>query len=431
MRGLGYRSSPTPQFARSSVVFPTEDSFYTMRRNSRSFSLLFGSLFYISVLTLRAASQTASSSRADAASSDGYFWPFVLIAIALSAFGVAYLFWRKSQRAIEVSQYNYGKFAKKNNKNEPFERGGAAKEMEWLRKTRKTGAPYPVSKTSNYGNKPDNLLMSNAPASPDLDRETMIFQEKMRRQQYAQLPINSFIELSPATLYEPLPMSDDSAVLDAIEQTNDEYEKDEAVRDLALRILTAFRTRNSVEALSQIALYDLSSNLRSKAVSVLTDFDHESVFEAILLACADPTREVRAAAARGLFKLNFDRANAWKRIIETNDEFRMSRAARAALEAGIVVKSFERLIHEDRKVAYEAFCLVSLLIRSTETAAIFDAIRTHRDERVRFALLHVLKIARDERTLDELSRMQLDASIPTDVTDRIRQTRESFEMAIS
>ena len=85
------------------------------------------------------------------------------------------------------------------------------------------------------------------------------------------------------------------------------------------------------------------------------------------MACADPTREVRAAAARGLFRLNFDRADAWKRIIETRDEFRMSHAARAATEAGIVAKSFDRLIHEDLKVAYEAFALVTLLIRSGET----------------------------------------------------------------
>lgn len=404
-----------------------------MRRNSRSFSLLFGFLVCISVLTLRAAAQTASSPRSEAAPSDGYFLPLVFITIALTAFGAAYFFWRKSKRAIEVSQYNHGKYTKNYRKNESFDLGGvdAAKEMEWLRKSKSSGASNPISRTYGYSKRPGNSPMSNAPASPDLDSETKIFQEKMRKQQYAQLPINSFSELSPATLYDPLPVSDDPSVLDAIEQTNDEYEKDEAVRDLALRILTAFRTRNSVEALSQIALYDLSSSLRSKAVSVLTDFDHESVFESILLACADPTREVRAAAARGLFKLNFDRANAWKRIIETNDEFRMSRAARAALEAGIVVKSFDRLIHEDRKVAYEAFCLVSLLIRSTETEALFDAIRSHRDERVRFALLHVLKIVRDERTIDELNGMQIDASIPTDVADRIRQTRESFEMAIS
>ena len=253
----------------------------------------------------------------------------------------------------------------------------------------------------------------------------------MRKLQYAQLPINSFSELRPASLYEPLPVSDDLAVLDAIEQVNDEYETDEAIRELALRILTAFRTRNSVEAVSQIALYDLSANLRSRAVTTLTDFDHESVFEAILLACADPTREVRAAAARGLFKLNFDRANAWKRIMETNDDFRKSHAARAALEAGIVTKSFDRLVNEDRKVAYEAFCLVSLLISSGETDAIFNAIRSHKDERVRFALLHVLKVVKDPRTVDELTKLSLDPQLTTDVADRVRATIESFEMVAS
>ena len=41
--------------------------------------------------------------------------------------------------------------------------------------------------------------------------------------------------------------------------------------------------------------------------------------------------------------------------METYDEFRMSHAARAAVESGIVVKSFERLVHDDLKIAYEAF----------------------------------------------------------------------------
>ena len=258
--------------------------------------------------------------------------------------------------------------------------------------------------------------------------DTKAFQEKMRKAQYAQLPINSFAELSTAKLYEPLPLSDDPSVLNAIEQTNDEFEEDESVRDLAVRILTAFRTRNSVDALSQIALYDLSSNLRSKAVSILTDFDHPSVFEPILLACADPTREVRAAAARGLFRLSFDRADAWKRIIETNDEFRMSHAARAAMASGIVVKSFDRLVHEDRKVAYEAFTLVALMIRSGETSTIFNAIRTHKDERVKFALLHILKMLRDDRTTAGLNKLLGAGKLSPEVTERIYDTVASLEL---
>ncbi len=43
--------------------------------------------------------------------------------------------------------------------------------------------------------------------------------------------------------------------------------------------MAVFKAENSVEVLSQVALEDLSSNLRSKVVSILGDFDHESLFE--------------------------------------------------------------------------------------------------------------------------------------------------------
>ena len=67
----------------------------------------------------------------------------------------------------------------------------------------------------------------------------------------------------------------------------------------------------------------------------------------------------------------------------------MSHAARAAIESGIVVKSLDRLVNEDLKIAYEAFALISLLIKAGETDIIFAAISRHKDERVKFALLHV------------------------------------------
>ena len=194
-----------------------------------------------------------------------------------------------------------------------------------------------------------------------------------------------------------------------------------------MRILAAFKMRNSVDALTQIAIYDLSSGLRSKAVAALTEFDHESVFESILLACADPTREVRAAAARGLFRLNFDRADAWKRIIETQDEYRMRHAARAAIEAGFVDKACERLVHEDLKVAYEAFVLVALLIKAGEAQDLFTAIQTHKDVRVKYSILHVIRSVKDERSVTGLNRMLTGNSFSTDVTERIVETINSFD----
>ena len=79
--------------------------------------------------------------------------------------------------------------------------------------------------------------------------DTKEFQERMRKIQYAQLPINSFSQITASKKYELLPVSNDPSLLNAIEQANEEYEEDESVRDLAVRILTAFRNRNSVEAL--------------------------------------------------------------------------------------------------------------------------------------------------------------------------------------
>lgn len=347
-------------------------------------------------------------------------WWFSIVLIVVGIAGVAGFFlWRRSQSRTTAPTITSA-YSNYYNSHESYEMDGldVDKELEWLRKAKKP-------KTVPQPKKSPGITPPPARAIGVMDLDTRAFQERMRKMQYSQLPINSFADLRPAKLYEPLPVSDDPSLLNAIEQASEEFEEDESVRELAVKILTAFRTRNSVDALAQIALYDLSSNLRSKAVSILTDFDHASVFEPILLACADPTREVRAAAARGLFRLSFDRADAWKRIIETNDEFRMRHAARAAVESGFVVKSFERLVHEDLKVAQEAFSLTCLIVESGETETVFDSIKNHKDERVKFALLHVLKVRCDQRTLPALTEL-LNGAFSVEVRERINDAIASF-----
>lgn len=290
----------------------------------------------------------------------------------------------------------------------------ADKELEWLRRNKKVVGkrepkkyPRNLPKTSEVLNKPVK------PAMAELESEELL--EKIQKFQFSQLPINSFLEIKPAKAADLLPLSNDQALMSAIEQVHDEFEEDEEVRDLAVRILAAFKTRNSVEALAQMALYDLSSSLRSKAVSILTDFDHSSVFEALLLACADPTREVRAAAARGVFRLNIDRADAWTRLMESNDEFRMTHAAKAAVEANLV--RFERLVHEDLKVAYEAFTLTALLLKTGETEQIFKALQSHTDPDVQKALLHVFRVMKEPNSLEGLYALLESSDLPPEIRE--------------
>lgn len=417
-------------------VNSSENSFFgrthLMKSNYSRKSRFIGLLFILSTLAVNVTAQSTLAKEMEIIASAGDRWWYTMIFIVSSCFAVAFYLWRKSKKGADQPQFNYSsRYADYyGHKSYDIERGvDAEKELELLRKAEK-----PAAKSNNTaaatkspgGTTKISSIMGN-PAADAMQIDTKIFQEKMRKLQYARLPINSFHELSPAKQYDQLPISNDLSLMNAIEQANEEFEEDEEVRDLAVRILTAFRKKNSVEALAQIAIYDLSSNLRSKAVSTLTDFDHESVFETILLACADPTREVRAAAARGLFRLNFDRADAWKRIIETKDEFHMTHAARAAIESGIVLKSFDRLVHEDLKVAYEAFTLVALLIKSGETKEIFESIRSHKDERVRLALLHVLKAIKDDRTLAGLNELYKNEHFPTDVAVKVKDLILSFE----
>ncbi|MEP6900245.1 MAG: HEAT repeat domain-containing protein [Actinomycetota bacterium] len=362
-------------------------------------------------------------------------WWYVTLLVLFLALASAVMWMLKNKKTEKEAKNEMSKKDRKMAEDSAWEANSfdADKEMEWFRRHQKT-----VGKSSK--NPPKKNLANELPQTGKIfnrnkasDSELIEFsekefKEKLQNLQFTQLPIFKFQKIELARPFAPLSISADDALISAVEQTHDEFEEDEEIRDLAVRILAAFKTRNSVEALSQVALYDLSSNLRSKAVSILTDFDHESVFETILLCCGDPTREVRAAAARGLFRLSFDRADAWTRIAETHDEFRMSQATRAAMEADLLTRSFDRLTHTDKKIAYEAVTLLSLMIRAGETALIFKAIETHNDSNVKLALLHVVGLTKDERTLSGLSKIVEKSTVSKEIKAKIEQIIESFEM---
>ena len=358
----------------------------------------------------------------------GEQWWYTIGLIVVSGIGFAIYFWKKSKGGAGEPE-NENRYASYYSDivDDGSDDVDAEKELEWLRKLKKPNAKIPKLKFEMKKSEKGRLEKAKSLGEKATAIDTKTFQEKMRKLQYAQLPINSFTQLGNAKSYRELPISDEPALLDAIDQANDESEEDEAVREIALRVLAAFKTQNSVEAVAQIALYDLSANLRSKAVATLAEFDHESVFEAILLACADPTREVRAAAARGLFRLSFDRAHAWKRIIEANDDYRTTHAARAAIESGFVEKSIERLTHDDGKVAYEAFALCSLLIKAGETKELFETLIKHNDLRVKFALLHLFSVQKDERMLPELQKIVNLKSLSPEVMERARLTISAYQ----
>lgn len=355
---------------------------------------------------------------------DDYTWWYIMLFVLFLGLIGAIGWWLSSKKAAKENEAKKKSAAASNQDAWENNSLDADKEMEWLRKNnavlnrknKKNGA----KKKFPEGMPQPSKVFNNVAGNGEEEKAANVQETK------TQLPVFSFQRIERARPFDNLPISNDDALLSAVEQTQEEYEEDEEIRDLSVKILAAFKTRNSVEALSQVALYDLSSGLRSKAVSILADFDHESVFESILLACADPTREVRAAAARGLTRLSFDRADAWARIIETGEEGRMRQAARAALEGGFVERIFDRLIHPDAKYAYEGVTLIALLVKAGETELLFEKLKTNCDYQLRQAILHVIKIADQQSVLNELYALLEQKGLSPDLKKMIDETIESI-----
>jgi hypothetical protein len=350
--------------------------------------------------------------------SEDYTWWYVSLFVLLLGLIGAIGWWLNGRKSAEKAGQNKPKDQKGDSWENPLD---GDKELEWLRK--------------NQGviNKRGKKNADKKKFPEDMPQPSKVFNgisgEAVQTGQESTLPLPvfGFQKLERTRPFNALPISNDEALLSAVEQTQEEYEEDEEIRDLAVRILQAFKTRNAVEALSQVALYDLSSNLRSKAVSILAEFDHESVFEAILLASADPTREVRAAAARAFTRLSFDRADAWTRITESGEEGKMRHAARAAVAGGYVERIFDRLIHRDPKNAYEAVALLALLIRAGETDLIFEKLKTPKQNiEIQRAILHVIKITDEQSVLNELYALLEQKNLAPELRKAVDETIEAI-----
>jgi HEAT repeat protein len=198
-------------------------------------------------------------------------------------------------------------------------------------------------------------------------------------------------DFEPLQTIEDLPIGDeDDALLGLLTKLESPEAKDRAQIARELGLHPAQRT---VSALCDTALHDSDPSVRSAAVTALGSIDHESVFAPVLIALADETREVRAAAARTLSSLHFDRGAAYARMMENADEKMLKEFAQACVKTGIYSQAVDRLTSEDRRQAHEAFSLFSVLAKAGETQPILDVIENHKELPVRLAALRVLSAA--------------------------------------
>jgi HEAT repeat protein len=216
--------------------------------------------------------------------------------------------------------------------------------------------------------------------------------------------------LEPVAAVEQLPewMEDDS-LADALERL---ASADVEARVAAAQQLAQFQVQRSVEALTSLAANDRDAAVRAAAVTSLGNIGHESVFPSVLISMADEAREVRAAAARALSRLSFDRADAYVRVLETADAETLRHLASACVGAGLAKQALSRLASEDRRQAYEAFSLLSLVAKGGQADMILRVVEEDQDLSMRLAAARLLGLMGETELDARLRRVALGANAP-------------------
>ena len=217
--------------------------------------------------------------------------------------------------------------------------------------------------------------------------------------------VHDIARLEPASSVEDLAEeTDDISQAEALAKIEG---PDIAQRLEALKSLSAYPVRTSVAALTAAARHDAEPTLRAQAILSLASINHESVFPAVLIGMADESREVRAAAARSLSHLSFDRADAYIRVMGTTDEETLPDVARACIKAGIVAQGIERLASNDRRQVYEAYAVLSLLAKAKMTEPIIEAITSHVNLDIRLTAVRLLANTGQEEIREQFRELTL------------------------
>lgn len=223
------------------------------------------------------------------------------------------------------------------------------------------------------------------------------------------------VSIVSAESYEELPeYVEDEVLVSALERAGSESPESRVV---AAQNLAQFQVRRAVEALSALARRDSEPTVRSVAVTSLGLINHESVFVHVIAALADEAREVRAAAARAMSRLSFDRSDAYVRVIESADTAALRDVAQAAVKAGLTAQAISRLASEDRRHAYEAFSLLTLCAKAGEVQPMLDTIECHRDIEVRLTCIRLLGLSLSPELSEQLSRIASNGGVP----ERVRR----------
>jgi hypothetical protein len=103
--------------------------------------------------------------------------------------------------------------------------------------------------------------------------------------------------------------------------------------------------------------------------------------------------------------------------------------ARSCIKAGIAKQAIDRLASADRRQAYEAFSMLSLLAKSNETEPLLEAIASHPDINVQLAATRLLGLAGKPAVAVQLRQLVVRDGLPEKVRTAILEVVYKIDQA--
>jgi len=234
-------------------------------------------------------------------------------------------------------------------------------------------------------------------------------------------------ELKEPALIEPLQQTLDSdGLYNALLDIGDENSE---VREKAANILAKYNTQNSVFALTNILMNDANAGVKVAAIHSLKQIAHESVFPALFVAMAEEEVNVRSAAIEALNELKFEVADNVVRIIKSDNDELIKRAAEACIKTGLAKKSFAQLTSSNKKNIHSSIVFLSLLAHAGETKLLLDAISNHEDVNVRVLCVRIMNEAQRPENTEQLRNLSEDEGMPSVVRSSLMQAVQQHAQA--
>jgi hypothetical protein len=268
---------------------------------------------------------------------------------------------------------------------------------------------------------PNDVIISDEEIQVEIQKQLAEGElQKAEAQPMPREPLRLDWKLHEPPEMEQLPsMVEDDSFFDALVDIEGE---ESMIRCLAARILAKHRTNSSVGLLTHAAIDDLDGEVKLEAVEGLRKLAHESCFTPLLIAASDENPNVKQAAVKAFTTLSFNLADNYVRLIKSDDQELMKRAAKACIVTGLVHKAFMQIVSYNYEQGYEGFALLSLLARAGETKPLMDAITKHPNVDVRTLCVRIMNEARKPEAKEEMYGLLKQEDLPSAVRTSIIQT---------